>query len=314
MTYQLKGNKALSGIVTSVIVATLIPVLAIAGGNTNKGANPNGKPFVEIAGTIVEVEGELSSLQDQIDSLVGRVTTVEDAQAAMALAIIDLQVENAVLQAQIDANADDVVSLEAQISTTNSAILDLEQAIADLGDADGNLQAQIDANAASVTTLALAIDTLGANLQATIDNNTALITQMQQEIDSIQANLDLYQLLVSGSCPTGQAISEINANGSVICEVIDAASSATITQYRAYANGTTQNGDVLVTATCPVGTVLTGGGFFGNFGRSRALGGWPRVVWGGNLNTTAGREYLGEVRGSQYQGQLIVQAICLAFE
>ena len=315
MEHQVKANKdrAVSGIAITAVAATLLPMLASAGGNTNKGANPNGKPFVEIAGTIIEVEGEVSSLQDQIDSLVGRVETVEDAQAAMQTSIIDLQAENSSLQTQIDANAADVGSLEAEISVLNSDILDLEQDIADLGDADGSMQAQIDDNEATITTLALAIDTLAGDLQATIDNNSALIAVMQQEIDSIQNSLDLYQLLVSGSCPAGQSIREIDASGSVVCEVDDATVAATLTQYRVHRFESTANGYARGTVTCPAGSALTGGSFWGNFGNSSVLGGWP-VIFNGDPNSyTTGRDYTAEVRGSQYAGILFVQAICIAF-
>jgi len=306
------GYKAVSGAVVTLVAASLLaPGIAAAG--KRKGHNPNGKPFVELAGTIIEVEGELSSLQDQVDSLVGRVESVEEAQASIELAITDLEAENVELQAQIDANSADVASLEDQISALNGAILDLELQIAELGDADGSLQAQIDAHEASITTLALSIDTLDGDLRASIDNNSALIAVMQAEIASIQETQELYQLLVSGSCPAGHAIREIAADGSVICEVIDVTGSSAVTQVRAFQIEPTVNGYAQATATCPAGSILTGGGFWGNFGSSTVLAGRADVTNVIDQNVDTLRRYTAEVQGSQYDGHIVAQAICLEF-
>lgn len=49
-----------------IVISAASASTAWAASTTNKGANPNGKPFVEIQGQIVEVEGEISTLQDHV--------------------------------------------------------------------------------------------------------------------------------------------------------------------------------------------------------------------------------------------------------
>jgi len=44
------------------VAAAMVTGTVFAGSTTNKGATPNGKPFVEIDGAIVEVEGQVASL------------------------------------------------------------------------------------------------------------------------------------------------------------------------------------------------------------------------------------------------------------
>lgn len=245
------------------VTAALIPGLLLAGNNTNKGANPNGKPFVELGGQIVEVEGEISDLQDQIDALVGRVDTVEGLQTAMATAITNLQAENVTLQNQIDANAADVDSLEAQISALNSDILDLQAQIDANGDADGALQAQVDDLAGQVTTLSLAIDTLEGNLQASIDNNSALISDMQIQLDALEQELAEKQNRVNGLCADGSAIREILADGSVICQLASGGGSGNLqTVFSSNCrNGSNSGG---ARAYCPAGYLAVNSGYHGH--------------------------------------------------
>jgi len=229
-----------------------------AASSTDKGANPNGKPFIEIQGQIIEVEGEVSTLQDQADALVGVVGTLEGRITANEDAIAALQATSANLQAQIDANGEDIVSLEAQVAALEADNASLQQQINDLGDADGVvLQAQIDANSALITTLNQSITDLGVTLQDQIDNNADLIALMQDDIDRIDAALLMKQNRVNGLCPDGSAIQSINEDGSVVCENAGGGAGG-LTSVSVWSESTFE---FEMYATCPADYVVSGCGF-----------------------------------------------------
>jgi uncharacterized coiled-coil protein SlyX len=304
-------------VLTALIVAGWA-VSASAGSTTNKGSNPNGKPFVEIQGQIVEVEGEVATLQDQVDSLVGRVETVEDRSIANADAIATLEATSANLQAQIDANADDIVILGDQVSDLEADNADLQAQIDDLGDADGVLQDQINANAGMITTLNQSITDLGISLQDQIDNNADLIDTLQGEIDGIDAALAMKQMIISGSCPPGESIREVNANGSVVCEIDDVGTggSTGISQVRVYDYQSNYTypyyyASASAYAECPIGYALTGGGGYvaGNSGQH---GSYPYNYYtNADADTYSNRTWVSYVSTSTYSSYVYAMAVCI---
>ncbi len=254
----------------NLFLAASLTAMGIAGANAaGNGSSPKGKPFVSINNQIVEVTGAISSLQDQIDLLVARVDTVEQRVGANEAAIASLQAQNAALQAMASQNASDIASINAAILQLQQANATLQALIAATTGTVTQLQAQLDTNSALIANLQGAVllaetsvITLGSNLQPQIDNNNALIVALQTELDQLKSLLQAKQDRINGLCPNGQAIQQVLANGSVVCESVGGGASGTLqSTYTSLYSGNISSGQYAsIYATCPTGWVVSGAG------------------------------------------------------
>jgi len=170
-------SKVLTNSLITIGVCAALSTTALAGGN---GGSPNGKPFVVINEQIVEVTGAISSLQDQVELLIGRVDSTEQRISASETAAYDLHTNNAAMQALIDANTLSIDGINLVIADLQADIADLQADVAaNIGDI-ADLQAQILADESLIASLQTAMNlvesglvNLGDNLQGWIHISSA---------------------------------------------------------------------------------------------------------------------------------------------
>lgn len=289
------------------------------------------------------IEAVQLSLQEQIDDLVGDVSSIEEHLDATEDAIEALQAKDAALQALIDANAGNITDLQGEITrlqdeldklrtdmTTGDDILQskidtnlaligvLQLAVAEFN----TLQGQIDALKAENTSLRLAMEAGDLSLQSQIDSigllesqieaNKALISGLLSQVNSLSISIDRYASYMNRECQPGEFLHSTNVDGSYVCEVSGGGIGGFL-QLRAVSYTSIQKNQTgSATAECPSGSILTGGGF-AKSEELEVLESRPIVMAGDVSNTSTNRAWF--VRGLNpnrpYPLNIYSSVICL---
>ena len=279
----------------TIAVAITLSSTAFAASTTNKGSNPNGKPFVEINGQISEVISSIEAHQAEYEAVLARVDAIE---------ALDFQGQINAINAEITTLNNTAVSLQAQVSdlsviaTTNGQ--DIEAMMLRLGAIDDeivalktttgdNTLAIADLEAEQLT-IKESIALNAAGLLATIDdleNNYATIDLLNARTAELEQEIALKQDDISGSCTTSGGVSAVADDGTLICNYTNSAGVLYRTTanssyidldsysyqqsytyycggwYSSYCTGYRTvyvNGSKSARATCPAGYTIAGGG------------------------------------------------------
>jgi predicted nucleic acid-binding Zn-ribbon protein len=292
----------------------LIALPAFSAPPGSKGGAKN--PFVELNGELVSVQGAVTSLQDQINMLVGRVESLEELAAASADAITKLQAQDVILQALIDQNITDIASIQNEILNLQQANVDLQAQIdANSGDID-SLQAQIDTNSNLITSLQSAIIeveagsiTLGDSLQEQINNNANLIAILQEDILEVERLQAFKEKLVSGQCPNGEALISVQDDGSLVCEPVDGSVNGALYITNVYNwFGVPRYSSRSGHAICPSGYRVSGGGYETSKYITSVFYNKPSYVWGSGASW-----HVAAYNDRSWNIGVYVRAVCMKY-
>jgi len=221
------------------------------------------RPFLDLKNRIEALESMVTTIQGQIDSLVAKVDSMDGRVSANEAAIVLLQDQNMLLNAELQNSSETIDSLQAQID--NLELINAGfQVLVEAG--DSSLQSQIDENNLLISEFNLSIANLG-DLQNQIDSNLVLIDAMQQEIEALNGMLVMKQNIINGTCSTGYSIREIRQDGTVGCEYDDGSSggSGGAIQYVEYLGyrylGANASGEYFM--TCPAGWIAINSSHWG---------------------------------------------------
>ncbi|MEN8200487.1 MAG: hypothetical protein ABFR63_10500, partial [Thermodesulfobacteriota bacterium] len=138
--------------------------------------------------------------------------------------------------------------LVGQVDSLEEGVGAYEDAISALESENAELQALIDQYSGDIEAL-----------KEQIALNTTMIGLLQNQIAQINKALELKQNLIAGNCPAGEAVSQVNVNGSVVCQVVSG-SAAQTTTFRVYNSvNVGLKAFAEVDVTCPDGSSFAGG-------------------------------------------------------
>ncbi len=204
-----------------------------------------GKPFVALAGQIVEVQGAVVTLEDQMADLIGQVDSIEGRLSANEQAIAELTIESAQLSALIS-------GAYTSIEEINTEIVALSLNMAENSDLIASLQAAL------VSVEEGQID-LASNLQDQIDDNLALLDMLEGNVEAINDYLAADQHITEGTCAAGEYVIGHTQN-SVSCAPVVGGGSSSLLSYFTYARSVSWGKNIQVYCHLPT-DMATGGGF-----------------------------------------------------
>jgi hypothetical protein len=206
----------------ALLAALLLPLPAMAA----TGGTPNGKPFIEIQGQIIEVQADVSSLEMRFQSLLERVTSLDlDLQGqidALKEEIIKLETIDAELQASlsqavadIESQGNDIQGLLSALSQVNVQLVDL------MNSTDGNSASieALEADKAAILADIASLDGALVTAISEISENRALISKVEDEVTILASSK---QDDITGVCPPNTSISTVNDDGSLMCGTTNA--------------------------------------------------------------------------------------------
>jgi hypothetical protein len=281
----MRATTALCGVVGIILVG-----FAETGSAQAKGKLPNGRPFQLLQAQIDDLNrtvARIGDLQIQVDGLAARVArneaSVDDLRSHSVLQaeLIGAYLgEIGALKARIAAGESDATYQRAVAKLQGDLIAQLTTRLAQL-DARlatnaHNVQLLFDRDQAQQTLIAVLQEQTGAlrdrisALESAEAIDAAQIASLRNQLNALTADLDAAlqakQNNVTGFCPLGSSIRQINANGTVACEPDDAGGGAGHLAVQNYSTtvsipASASGGG---TKSCPSATpsqVAVGGGF-----------------------------------------------------